>query len=502
MHHRRFRLAAVLAVTGLALAVLAGNSVAAPSAAPPQQMSCTWTRLSAQLPQALFHPGAAWDSVNNRAYFNAGLNQSNDATRALQALDFSNAMIGSASSVGGLSGNQEFWGSAGGFRPAGDGSMALFAGGASGAGSSPEGDGERVVQGYTPKTSSWATVANLTQNITLAAAAFHPGANILVVVGGVKLCDFFNVDGTNPVVCDDSVNTVAFVKFDPATGAATVSPGPTSGGPGQIFGGTLVYDSVGNRMLHYGGTTESTANPKNTVHALNTSNPDPGMWTWGTLGTTGTASARALHSAAYDPDTNMMIVYGGVSRGLFTTSENTVNTTFGLDLTTTPPTWRDLGANQPGERVGAAMVYDTNHKKAVLALGRRKFATPNQSVQRDAYYLNCTALPTSTPVPPTATRDPNITPSAVPTGGAGPGPTWTPPECNPMACPGLDTKVPAAVIANALANPATINGYCKLANPGVPVSPWNLPKMSLTLQNNGLPYNMLTNSVVYKAGCN
>jgi hypothetical protein len=502
MQNRTLRLA-VLAVAAVAmLAMMASTSAAAPAQAPVQQaMTCRWEKLSASMPQALYFSGAAWDSVNNQLYLNAGLDQTDATKRTVQQLNLSDPDIKKASaSTVTVSGNQDYWGSAGGFRPAGDTSLAIFAGGATGSGSGTEGQGQRVTQGFTPKTKAWATVSQLGQGVSLAAAAFDTKHGALIVVGGVQDCDFFSVDSTNPLKCDDSVNNVSFIKFDPATGAPTVSAGPTSGGPGRMFGGSLVYDSKGERMLWFGGVDSAGGNGRNVVYALDLKDADLTKAKWATLATAGTTPpGRALHGAAYDENHNWMVVYGGVGRSFFTTNESALTDTFALDLGQTPPKWTNLSASQPGERVGAGMVYDTNHKVSVLTSGRRKFATSSQNVLRDNWTLTCEAQ--ATPVP-TATRDPNITPSVTPTkGSGGGGPGWTPEPCTPKACPGLDTLVPAPVIANALANPATIEGYCQLRNPGVPPSPYNIFRQSLTLRNRGVPYNPVNNGVIFKAGC-
>ncbi len=101
-----------------------------------------------------------------------------------------------------------------------------------------------------------------------------------------------------------------------------------------------------------------------------------------------------------------------------------------------------------------------------------------------------------TPVPPTITPGgPTVTPRPTNT----PGPTAGPPIGK--ACPGLDTKVPPAVIADALANPDKIAGWGQLCNPGVPPSVWNVERSYLSLQDSGKPFNALFNGVVYKCGC-
>lgn len=107
--------------------------------------------------------------------------------------------------------------------------------------------------------------------------------------------------------------------------------------------------------------------------------------------------------------------------------------------------------------------------------------------------------PTPTTAPPTATIDPRVTPSpATPTRVAT---TPPPPAARAKMCPGLDNKVPRAVIDNALANPATIQGWDQSCNPNLPPSANNGLREQLGLQNPSVNFHPLFNSVVYKCGC-
>ncbi len=71
----------------------------------------------------------------------------------------------------------------------------------------------------------------------------------------------------------------------------------------------------------------------------------------------------------------------------------------------------------------------------------------------------------------------------------------------PKVCDEIIGRVPADVIANAVTRPHTIAGWNQLANPGIPESPNNTRRRSLTPRNLGVSFNPLGNSVVYKVGC-
>jgi hypothetical protein len=78
------------------------------------------------------------------------------------------------------------------------------------------------------------------------------------------------------------------------------------------------------------------------------------------------------------------------------------------------------------------------------------------------------------------------------------GPCGLPP---PQPCPGLERRVPPAVIQAALDNPDQVQGWGGLCNPGVPPGPANGRSTRLTIQNPGAPYSPGYNSVVFKCGC-
>jgi hypothetical protein len=187
-----------------------------------------------------------------------------------------------------------------------------------------------------------------------------------------------------------------------------------------------------------------------------------------------------MHGAAYDSGENKMYVYGGATKDAFTEQENAPSDTYVLDLGATPPEWSRVEPASAGARVGLAMEYDQNHGVPVLHAGRGRFSSGTQNVHRDAYWLECAAAP-PTPVP-TATQ---------PIGG----------DTDPIACPVLNNRVPSVVIAAALADPSSVQGYLELQNPSVPPSPWNLRKRYLSIRNAGVPWNQLFNGLIFKAGC-
>jgi hypothetical protein len=70
-----------------------------------------------------------------------------------------------------------------------------------------------------------------------------------------------------------------------------------------------------------------------------------------------------------------------------------------------------------------------------------------------------------------------------------------------QVCPGLPLDVPAAVLAAAAADPATVPGWGQPCNPILPPGPSNLPRTFLGLPHPGSPYHPLYNSPVFKCAC-
>lgn len=103
----------------------------------------------------------------------------------------------------------------------------------------------------------------------------------------------------------------------------------------------------------------------------------------------------------------------------------------------------------------------------------------------------CEGPPTPSAPPPTATATPEPPPS----------PTPTRPSLSAEPCAFILPRVPAAVIADALANPERVLGWMQPQNPGIPPGPNNPPRTRLSLLNPGVPYHPLSNPVVYKVGC-
>lgn len=135
-----------------------------------------------------------------------------------------------------------------------------------------------------------------------------------------------------------------------------------------------------------------------------------------------------------------------------------------------------------------------NHSLSHVAVGLALVAAvgltalPTAAAPTVAQGAPLQATPTSTSVlpPPPAT------------------PTLVPPAPTPSAvlvCPQIASRVPAAAINSALANPMRVSGYNRPVDAGKPIGPMNPPRIYLSIHAYSKPYHPLFNSVEFKAGC-
>lgn len=142
------------------------------------------------------------------------------------------------------------------------------------------------------------------------------------------------------------------------SGTPTWSPIITSTRPSGRGEHSAIYDPVRDRMIVFGGFGTSF---NNEVWALDLS----GSPVWSPLAASGTPpSARGLHTAAYDPVRDRMIVQGGVG------ANNVVqDDLWSLDLSGTP-TWTSLSAvGDPGPRTRHTATYDPMSDRIILLGG-------------------------------------------------------------------------------------------------------------------------------------
>jgi len=494
-----------LGTIALAAAVLGASASRAAVAAPAQQaMTCRWQNIGTAASE-LFQGALAMDTDQNIAYWYGGAGTDLESSDKVEAIDLSAANLSATARPVSAGGALAVVGAAGAYRAKGakaDGSAVYFFGGLK---DGNNGLAINNVQRLVTKTGRWEQVTVPTGALVaraFAMAAYDPDHDVLWVFGGVSSCQLQDV--LQGQACQARPLAIQYLTFDPMTGEPR--EWKSLGTDITNFGGVADYDSTKKRVILHGGTRDI-KNGQSVLQALDLADPDPSKAKLAPLTATGNTPSLYFHGGAYDASHNWLVVYGGVKQNYFQSNEATDNVTMALDLGAMPnPTWRNLSpSSNPSDRVAGGLVYDPKHMAVVQTQGRQKITFTNDTppmpaprVQRSIQALTCTAstVPTETPVRATPTQGgPTLTPRPTST----PGPTAGPPIGK--LCPGLDAKAPAAVIADALANPDKVNGWGQRCRPGLPPSAWNTPRTYLSLRDTGKPYHPLFNGLQYKCGC-
>lgn len=130
------------------------------------------------------------------------------------------------------------------------------------------------------------------------------------------------------------------------------------GGPVQVRGASGVYDPATNRMIVFGGSSDSCGSPTNNVWVLSHANGLGGTPEWTQLTTAGgPIPAREFQGAVYDPHSNIMTVFGGNTQSQQFNDTWMLSNANGLGGT---PTWTQLTPTgvPPDEPLGFATAYD------------------------------------------------------------------------------------------------------------------------------------------------
>ncbi len=500
----------------LAIGLLAGVGIGIATASVPsavaetaQAPTCSWKRAGIMSFESYFGAGAV-DVNENKLYVFGGVDDAGNVNDTMSSIDYSAAAApddGTVKNEG--RGLKKRYGAAAAYVPNSDAAMKgsiYFIGGAEDIGTDTtvtRGENDAIM--FDIETGNFSIVTTSGRDLgerIFHAAAYDPTNDMIVTTGGVGNCSM--VDDLAGCGNADTYDTL-FMKFTDT--GVEVEAGP-AGGPNRTYGHTMVYDSTGNRMIAFGGTR---AGSRGVTDLWELPLADLATASWNALSSSGSAPALAFHTAAYDSANNNMLVHGGATSEFFLGAESTARNTRALDLGDASGTarWMDLGAtSNPPERLGGVggFINTATLTGMVMATGRSKFDgsgdVTGQNPTRNSELLVCedavpTTPPPATTTPPPVTTPPPGTTPATPT----PVTPTVPPVVGADACPNLDTKVPASVIAAALGSPDSVSGWMELCNPSLPPSIWNTQRHHLSLRNSGLPYHPLYNGVVYKCGC-
>ena len=240
-------------------------------------------------------------------------------------------------------------------------------------------------------------------------AVYDQITNRMIIFGGGPTCGPSN----NEVWVLENANGIGgtpnWVQLSPAG----TPPDPRGAQTG-------VYDPITNSMVIFGGGTAT--GYVNDTWVLSNANGIGGTPTWTPVSPTGgPPSARAGHSAAYNPTTNGMTVFGGTVPGAYINDTWVLSNVNGL---AGMPTWTQLtpAGGPPSLRGFHVAVMGAATNRMTIFAGTNGSSTP----LNDVWVLNAAALAptptataTATPTAtPTATDTPTATATATPTATA------------------------------------------------------------------------------------
>ncbi len=146
---------------------------------------------------------------------------------------------------------------------------------------------------------------------------------------------------------------------------------------------TAVYDQKSSRMTIFGGYSGTCYND---AWVLENSNGLNGTPTWIQLQATGTTPPRNDHTAVYDPGSNRMIVFGGVTYGASNcSSASTASDVWVLTnangADSTAPAWTQLtpAGTAPPVRANHTAVYDSGSNTMIIFGGNGNGADLNDT---------------------------------------------------------------------------------------------------------------------------
>lgn len=225
-------------------------------------------------------------------------------------------------------------------------------------------------------------------------AVYDSASNTMVVFGGAE---GFSAPCDNDLWAMTKANGVGGV---PAWAKAS----PTGGPPAARFGHRAVYDLAGKKMIVFGGN-DCVSTSFNDVWVLTNADGTGGTPTWAQLSPSGTAPAgRFGFGAVYDPTNNRLIIFGGSTQT--STFLNDVWVLTNANGTGGTPTWTQLSPSggPPCAREYPTAVYDSTNNRMDV------FGGFCSSPQNDAWVLtNANGLggtPTWTQIIPTGTMPP------------------------------------------------------------------------------------------------
>src|SRR5450631_28877 len=202
----------------------------------------------------------------------------------------------------------------------------------------------------------WSTNFRFTHDTLLEAqsAVYDQATATMIVFGGLGAFSDLSFTDTNAVLL-----------LAPANGNGnwtTLIANGTAGSPAARDSHSAVYDSANNRMIVFGGESWTSGTMLNDVWVLSNANGQGGAAAWTQLSPSGMPpAARLLHTAVYDAANNVMTIFGGgIGGGQVFSDVWALSHANGLGGT---PAWTQLSPNggPPSGVIDSSAVYDPNN---------------------------------------------------------------------------------------------------------------------------------------------
>ena len=187
----------------------------------------------------------------------------------------------------------------------------------------------------------------------LQAAAYDPTRKVVVMFGG----QIYNSNSWSAMPSQDTW------EWNPATGKWTDRTG-TGGAPDARSGAAMVFDSLRNKFVLFGGLAGSRYNLEDTWEW----EPTTGVWT--NVSSAGShPSARSQHAMVYEQSTGKILLFGGGRSDPNSYDGTGITVSLGdtWEYDPTTSTWTALAVTGgPSGRHDLGMTWDSSRKKAVL----------------------------------------------------------------------------------------------------------------------------------------
>jgi hypothetical protein len=180
-------------------------------------------------------------------------------------------------------------------------------------------------------------------------------------------------------------NTAAYTlrsdvwAFDLAT--ETWSELPTKSAPPARVNPAMVWDSVNDRLILFGGNSSTSGSAY--ISRDDTWVLDLKTGTWTEIATTGKPSSRLFSAALWDATRQRMIIYGGADEdAFFSAGGGILDGLWGLAITGSTGGWAqldDISPTVPEPRFWAAMVMDPERDRYVMFGGHDGQALGNRN---------------------------------------------------------------------------------------------------------------------------